>query len=396
MVYPDETLRPGTARHDDTGAASLPASERSLFSTANLLPSIMRTKIIAVLLAILTTLGGLNLFQSIKNRLTPAEERVVEVRQEKEQHRYTISSSTQSESDVEKRVQVSVAPARSGSDVMIDERFDVSPGGILSVDVSHSDVVVRTGSDSEARIRVTLDGRNMTRARETFEEMDFRAFQEGDRVVLRANDRTSWNSRRTGGADIDVEITIPERFNLDMETSHGDVDLADLQGTVDVHTSHGDIEARTVRGERINIRTSHGDIDAGSFDAREITLRTSHADIELGSVRSERFSATTSHSDVEIENVTGDTEISTSHGDIRVNLTGDAGARFTTSHGDVTVGTNRSLGANLDLRGKQVRVSSTYQLTGSVKKDRVEADINGGGSRIVARTTHGTVTLRPR
>ena len=97
----------------------------------------MRTKIIAALLAVLTALGGLNLFQSINKKLNPHEDVVVEavtvsetdgITIREEGNRIVISASA---------VSVAASDLR-GEEVMISERFTVKEGATLRVDVSHA------------------------------------------------------------------------------------------------------------------------------------------------------------------------------------------------------------------------------------------------------------------
>lgn len=373
----------------------------------------MRTKVIAALLALLTALGGLNLFQSIKKKLQPTEGVAMN-----ETREYRVDAPAQSDArareyriDIQEkaaqtreyRVKVESAQAvvtergsRSG-EVVIDKTFEVRNGEFLDVEIVHADVNITTNTTDQVQVKVRLDGRDMTRAKAWFDAMEFDVFQDGNRVVVVARSpRNNWNNRNSGGARINVDVSMPSEFNVNMQTTHGDVVMGDLRGDVLMRTSHGDVELQNIRGREVAITTSHGDIKARNLLAELVELRTSHSDINLGTVVSRRFKAHTSHSDVNVEDVSGETEIRTSHGDIRANVSGSESASFVTSHGDVTVYTARDSKADLDLSGAKVRVSSEFTLSGDVRKDRVDARINGGGPLLHARTTHGSVDLRPR
>ena len=147
----------------------------------------MRTKIIAALLAVLTALGGLNLFKSIKDRLTqptPAQtSEVVVYSDATEEGTSKIRVRVKAKSSVRTASKVRVR-ATSASEVMIEERFSVRTGQTLAIDVTHADVEIETGNVTEAHIRVTLDSNNMERARERFELMNFQVFQVGDEVRI--------------------------------------------------------------------------------------------------------------------------------------------------------------------------------------------------------------------
>ena len=337
-------------------------------------PTAMKAKLTYLLIAALAVLGGLNIFQSLKQELLPPHEKGAHV--------------------AERTVASYAGTLTEAGEAVIDVRFDVSPGDALDVRVAHTDVVIETGSDKEAHIVVTLDGRDMDRAREVFEAMNFRVAQDGDviRVVSESpNRKWSWGSN-------DVQITVmarvPERFDAEIETSHGDLSMNDLEGRIDVRTSHGDVAADALSGPRLHIETSHGDVAAGRLSADEVSVKTSHGDIEIGEVVSSDFSAHTSHADVEVARIEGRAEITNSHGDIRALLTSGQPAFFKTSHGDIAIDVIPDLGADVTLRGDKVRLDASASFDGEVKKSRADGRLNGGGARIEARTSHGSITLR--
>ncbi len=358
----------------------------------------MRIKIIAALLAVLTALGGLNLFKSIKDRLTqPATAQtseVVEYVDVSEKSTSKIRVRIKAKSSVQQTTKVRVR-TNSAFEVMIEERFKVQTGQTLSIDVQHADVVIETGDSNEAHVRVELHSNDMEKAKARFDRMKFRVAQVGDEVRIESESpriNWSWN----GKFAINVFVTIPQEFNAELRTTHGDIDLDDINGFVLLNTTHGDITAGSIRGPEITLTSTHGDIEASTLQSKEIVVKTSHADIEIGTVDSRHFTAKTSHSDVTIERLMGDSEITTSHGDIEIALLGNFSSDLKTSHGDVTVYAPSNISAELDFEASQVRVSKSFDLNGSVKKDRVKGLINGGGSKIRVRTTHGSIEMKNR
>lgn len=367
----------------------------------------MRTKIIAALLAVLTALGGLNLFQSIKQRLSSdadtqtyavsgemADHIIVEEK-EGNRERIRIRVGGEVETIVETKIVTDVKTESavrisSGSETMISERFNVDRGDNLVVNISHAEVEIETGSGSEAEIEVHLDAYRSEKARELFERMNWRVYQDGDDVVVLAEDiRGNWNV----DMDISVHILIPTEFNVDLETSHGDVDLGDLLGTLKMSSSHGDVTMGDVEGDRIWVQTSHGDISGGGMNAPLVDVQTSHADIELDSVNSKEFNATTSHADVEIQSIVGVSRIVTSHGDVNVELDSADGAQIETEHGDVDLRINAKSGYDLDMRAEEVRISSSLKVEGRLGEDFVDGSVAGGGAQIRVRTTHGGISV---
>ncbi len=344
----------------------------------------MRTKVIAALLAILTALGGLNLFQSIRDRLLPP------VKAESTSYR------TEAVAPKAERVSIGVSE-RSGGEVVIDETYDVKRGDELFIDIMHADLNVDTSAKGEARVVVTVSGRNMKRAMEKFEEMNFRASHKSGQVRLIAESKNrNWSFRNNGDLSIQVDVFIPDEFDLDVSTSHGDVTLDDLNGDIRLATSHGRVLAQTISGRSISLTSSHGRIRATEMAGDDVSVQTSHANIVIGRVESEDFTAKTSHSNVEIDELVGNTEIQTSHGNIDISVNSNLQAELETSHGNITVSAPADFAADLDLQGGRIRMASAFDFDGTIKKERARGQLNGGGATIDARTSHGSITFKTR
>jgi DUF4097 and DUF4098 domain-containing protein YvlB len=248
---------------------------------------------------------------------------------------------------------------------------------------------------SEAHVVVSLKSDNMERAVDMFERMNFVVEMVGDevRVVSEPLQRLA-NFNWNGNFSIDVDVTIPERFNASLNTTHGDVELDDIEGDVRLNTTHGDVSVGTIAGPVISLRSTHGDIEGISLASEIVEVATTHADIEFDTVSSKDFSAKTSHSDVQIRHLSGSSDIETSHGAIEISMDGAYPANLTTSHGNVYVQVPTSANADLDLQGAQVNVASAFAIKGSVSKENVSGSLNGGGAKIRARTTHGSVNIK--
>lgn len=280
-------------------------------------------------------------------------------------------------------------------DVMIDRTFDVRSGGVLDIDVDHSDLVVKTSDRRTARVVIRLDGRDKAKAREWFERMDFQVRESPDGIIIRAEQpERNWNSRKTGGAEIEIEVHLPRNFDIVARTSHGDVAIGDLAGRLELVTSHGDVALGRLEGPIMDVQSSHGDIEIGWMSANTIHLRTSHADIEAEELKAGVIEARTSHGNVELERTDGDLSIRTSHGRIHVALSRNADADLRTSHGDILIETLRDLDARLDLKGARARISSSLVFDGDVDRDRVQGRVGRGTNTISANTSHGSVTLK--
>lgn len=282
-----------------------------------------------------------------------------------------------------------------GAEVMIEENFDVSDDGTLEIRVSHADVVVETANNDEARIRIYLDARDMERGRAYFEDMNFSVEKTGNTVTVKTNrEQGNWSWDDSGQAKITVLAVVPRRFNADLTTSHGDVNLTQIHGRLELTTSHGDVDADVIGGPAIAIRTSHGDIEVGAMESEEIRLQTSHGDVEVANAAARSINVRAAHGDIEVAQLRGRADMSNSHGDIQVRFETAGESYLRTSHGDIVIAAPSTLDADLDFRADRVRVSSTFRFQGDMEKDKATGRLNDGGSRIEARTSHGHITLR--
>ncbi|MDZ7773996.1 MAG: DUF4097 family beta strand repeat-containing protein [Balneolaceae bacterium] len=169
-------------------------------------------------------------------------------------------------------------------------------------------------------------------------------------------------------------VLTPPGVALRLQTSNGDIDVEGVTGErQDLSTSSGDITVRSSSGV-IRGNTNRGDISLENFRG-EIRLRI------LGGA-------------IDAERITGDMVAEITRGDIRaqfdrVNL----GMRLETTRGDIAVRLPVQP-FEFDLRGSEVRFSTSGSFEGIRRSDLVEGSLReGGGPRIILRSTSGTVSV---
>lgn len=280
-------------------------------------------------------------------------------------------------------------------------RFRMDPGGQLKIYDVRGDIWVRTWDKNEVRVRerVKMEVYDDREARAVLEELQSARRHRGPLLEI------GGAPYRQRGVYVDFQVTTPRQFNVELETSGGELDVSDLTGKATLSTSGGDlklsnidgeIEARTSGGDvrvrgatgRTEVRTSGGDIYlvriGGPVEAKtsggnvvvrgadaEVDVRTSGGDIEVRDTGG-RVKASTSGGDIEVVNARGSVSVHTSGGDIELeNVRGPVEA--TTSGGDIE---GRDIGG-----AAEVRTSG-----GSIELLRV----NGG---VRARTSGGDVTV---
>jgi len=284
----------------------------------------------------------------------------------------------------------------------VEKNFTVQPGGNLKASTQGGDIIIKTADTPEVRITAKQVIRASTEAEadEILADLTLTLEQNGNDVVAEAKYEKGRGGIHFGNwppVSVSFTVTVPRDFNLNLNTSGGDITVASLKGNVRARTSGGDLHFDRVDGD-LDGHTSGGDIVLSEGTARA----------KLG----------TSGGDIRIERAGGPTEVSTSGGDIIINSVaqlisantsgGDIKATLTeplqqdtvlgTSGGDVRVQVVKGAGFELDAStsGGDVKAEGvTITISkGGVGKSRLAGSVNGGGPRLKLRSSGGDITIR--
>ncbi len=261
-------------------------------------------------------------------------------------------------------------------ELMLERRFDIRAGGRLMMDVPDGDITVETGG-SGALVRVFVGARDLDWGREVFERMQFEVRSEGNNVVVRAEDPQieNWEWRRHRSVNVEVRVTIPQRFDAELITNDGDVRLGDVEGDVQILSADGDLDVGAIKGPRIKLQTQDGDVFAEALEAGQITLYTQDGDMSA-------------------RRVAGELKATSGDGDITVRLTQPAEANIRTRDGDILIYTAEGMGVELDLRGEDVLLGTGIRLDGQRGRNWIRGALFGGGPRVTATTSDGMIRVR--
>jgi DUF4097 and DUF4098 domain-containing protein YvlB len=181
----------------------------------------------------------------------------------------------------------------------------------------------------------------------------------------------------------------------------GQIRLKEAGRGAEVSTAGGDIRVESVKGD-LKATTFGGDIRAGSVsgDAR---LETSGGDVVVRAAGG-AVTARTGGGDVVLKKVRGPVTARTSGGSITCEITSTAGpgGELTTSGGDVTVTLPANYKADVEIHvtggeaDTDAIVSQFPEISVSRRSGNVqgEARLNGGGPKLVIRSTSGVVTVK--
>ncbi len=301
---------------------------------------------------------------------------------------------------------VETAASWDGPKDTVNKSFEVSPGGLLTVDADLGSIDVRSGTSNRVEVEVVREARNA----EALRDLDLSIDQSGNDVTVSAKlPHSNWF--RHNRLRLSFFITVPRTYNVDLKTSGGSVKVADLEGKVlaktsgggldlgqivgpvEGKTSGGSIKLQSCRGSA-DIRTSGGGIDIGDVDG-DVAAETSGGSINIEQARG-RVHARTSGGGIDVHEVFGEIDASTSGGSVSATIleqpSGDC--RLSTSGGGIEVRMAENIGFDVDAKTSGGRVRVDFPVSADiVEKNALRGPVNGGGPQLHLRTSGGNIRL---
>ena len=304
-----------------------------------------------------------------------------------------------------------IAGSTQAAEDVIKRGFTVAKGGTLRLDGAIGNIKIVTGGTGVAvEITRKAHGRN---AAQIMRDHKITLEQRGNDVVIDSDYHDRWHWFSFDDYDLQWNIRVPDRYNLDVATSGGWIEVDDIDGTVLARTSGGSIRTGKLGGEstlktsggsitvaggsgRIEAHTSGGSISIGETTG-PVEAKTSGGSITLARVEGDVL-ARTSGGGIKIEDAMGSVDASTSGGSITAQLSrqpkGDS--RMSTSGGGVTVTLAPAIAVDLDARasGGGVHTDVPITIMGTQDDDAIQGEINGGGPKLVLRTSGGGIRVK--
>lgn len=231
------------------------------------------------------------------------------------------------------------------------------PGGSLILDLeSGGSVVIRVWDRDQVSVRAERGGPDGEDV-----EVEIEPTSGGVRVETRYRGR-----RRSYTTDLDLAIQVPARFDVEVDSMGGGIDIDGLEGEVRGKTMGGDLDLRNLRGS-LDLTTMGG----------AIHLTASEVDGDLHTMGGE----------VVFEDVVGDIDGSSMGGNVvyknvqrRAGQPSGKRVEISTMGGDVEV-EEAPVGARVRTQGGQIVVRSAEQFVdaetmgGDVRIERVDGDV---------------------
>lgn len=279
--------------------------------------------------------------------------------------------------------------------------FDVSWGGKLFIDTDKGSIIVETHNSEEIEVEMLLTAKTND---EEYAEKLFNSFKvEYDHngsdlnIVGKFKGGKSWLSNLFGGSKsnklrVKFILTVPEKYNVDLNTSGGGISVGDLEGFVEARTSGGGLKFGNITGD-IDGKTSGGGITIGECKGN-IDIKTSGGGIKIKKCEG-TVDARTSGGGITVNEVYGTIDASTSGGSVYASITEQPNkdCSLTTSGGGITVKLASNIGVYLDAKTSGGSVHTDFPITikGKIDKSKLKGKINDGGPQLYLRSSGGSI-----
>ncbi len=270
-----------------------------------------------------------------------------------------------------------------------EKNFPVAGGEKLKVEAPGADVYVASWDKNEVAIR--------TYGREALlEKLEFKYEKTEYGVLVSIKRKGDWisNAFDWGSNSLRIEVKAPKNFNTDLSTSGGDIAIVSLNGNLKMATSGGDIKVKDSYGE-LKGSTSGGDIDISGFEG-PLKVSTSGGDIKVSSKNGE-VNVSTSGGDIDLKVENGEITASSSGGDVGLTYKGEnKGMNLTSTGGDIRLMVPQDFKADVHLTtaGGNIDCNLSMSKIQKTSKMKLDAELNGGGSRVKCTTTAGDIVIK--
>ena len=243
------------------------------------------------------------------------------------------------------------SPTKYSLETLHYRTFKISAGKNLLLDTESGDITITPWEKNEVEVKILGNERARERMKFSFDADDNKIKVSGKR------DGSGWSW--FSNMELKYEIQVPANFNIDISTAGGDIKAGGVSGTILLNTSGGDIWTDRCTGS-IELKTSGGDINIYTSNS-PVIARTSGGDIEL-----------------EYSGANKGIELKTSGGDITVKVSSDirASIELSTSGGHVS--------------NSGIKINNATKMS----RTKIFGEINGGGEKLIARTSGGDVELK--
>ncbi len=270
--------------------------------------------------------------------------------------------------------------------ILHEKKYSVEKDETLLVKFISADIKVSSWDKNE--VQLIVKG-----SKSVDDKFEFQFLYEDGVVTAIAEKKSDW-SIWSWSNDFSLIVKVPNKFNLHLKTSGGDVKINNTSGEVTIKTSGGDIEVENSNGY-LSANTSGGDVEIKNFIGNT-ELKTSGGDIVVKDIDGD-VEAKTSGGDIEINASNGKIIAGTSGGDIDIKYDGkNFGVELYTSGGSISVKLPKDFAADVTLKTSGGSINNKFKNSNAreISKSKFEGKFNGGGNTLDAKTSGGSIYVK--
>lgn len=301
--------------------------------------------------------------------------------------------------------------------VSTNRTFNVAPGGTLVIEADRGSIQVLTAETNAVSVTVDreINRSSDEKAQAVLDEHKLTFAEDAGTITVKARlPKTEgiWN-RRTAGLAVKYTVTIPQRFNLTLETAGGNIAVANLTGAVRLKTAGGSIRVGKVDGP-VNVNTAGGNITVdgatgaveadsagGSVKLGQLTGPAT-AETAGGSIRVDSaaapLKASASGGSIVVESASAPLQLDTAGGSVTARFAGkpDGASSLQCAGGSIAVFVADGVGFDLDAEstGGSVRCELPHERTGKPNRNELRGRVAGGGPALKLRSVGGNISVR--
>jgi hypothetical protein len=260
-------------------------------------------------------------------------------------------------------------------DGRFERSLEVGPSVDLQVETDSGRITVRPGPQNSVRVVGTIKIQPrwiVSASKETVAKIESNPpiEQHGDTIrigeMLRAHD--------TKGLTISYEITVPPETRLRSKCDSGGQSIEGINGPVDAECDSGGLRFADIRGD-VKAECDSGRIEADGIDGS--------------------FTASADSGGIHVSGIAGKVDVSTDSGGIEIEQTSPADIIASADSGGVRVTIPPDAGYDLKAESDSggVDVKAPLTVSGTIKRDRIQGKINGGGHVMELATDSGGIRI---
>ncbi len=246
----------------------------------------------------------------------------------------------------------------------VEESLEVVSDPRILVETFNGRISVITGGEMtiEARVVKRGSGRSQGEAERDLSRLELSIVEEGSQVTIAV--RRTDDALSLGNSGADIELAVPVDSSLELRTSNGRIESANVTGSVIARSSNGGVTIRDATD--VDAETSNGPLTVAESSGR-LDLRTSNGELDIVSAEDALIRAETSNGSLSFSGTLdpGDHLFRTSNASLSLMLSADAefaidghtsNARISSGFPPLTVGDDSLTGTSTEDGEPGVRI----------------------------------------